>query len=68
MSDKIIAFHRSCSICGIGKAEHVIDSNGFAEMDEMICEHCVQAFQQLQLSSLAKQNREMRMSKLRIVQ
>ena len=68
MSDDIIAFPRSCSICGIGKAEHVIDSNGFAAMDEMICEHCVQAFRQLQLSSLAKENRDMRMNKLRVVQ
>jgi hypothetical protein len=68
MSDNIIAFPRSCSICGIGIAEHIIDSNGFAAMDEMICEHCVQALYQLQLSSLAKQNREMRMNKLRVVQ
>lgn len=68
MSDDIIEFPRSCSICGIGNAEYVIDSNGFSAMDEMICEHCVQAFNQLQQASLAKQNREMRMNKLRIVQ
>nr|QBN23321.1 hypothetical protein [Acinetobacter baumannii] len=68
MSEALIVFPRRCSICDAEKAEHLIDANGFSAMDEVMCEYCYQAFQQIQANTLAKQNRQMRLSKLRIVQ
>ncbi len=67
MNSSLIMFPRVCTICGSPNAEHVIDANGFGEMDERLCDRCSQTLDQLQASRQAKEQYEMRLSKLRVV-
>lgn len=67
MNNSIIMFPRVCSICGSPNAEHVIDANGFGDMDERLCDRCSLTLDQLQASRVAIEQYEMRLSKLRVV-
>lgn len=67
MCDQIIVFPKICSICGSKNAQHEIDANGFAEMNEMMCDNCFTALTHIQRATSEKQDREMRKSKLRII-